>query len=76
MLTKSKFSASVFEDQRIELTDFAVVYDSPSIRAEPSVTFRFFVIVFFFFFENSKMVNRWARFCPGGPPSSVSHGSL
>jgi hypothetical protein len=24
------------------------------------------------FFEYSKMMNRQTRFCPGGPPSSVS----
>ena len=37
MYTKSKFSASVFEDQRLERTDFAVVHNSPSIGAGPSV---------------------------------------
>ena len=37
--TKSKFSASVFEDKlkRLERTDFAVVRDSSSTRAGPSV---------------------------------------
>ena len=35
--TKSKFSASVFEVQRLEQTDFAVVHDSPSIGRGQSV---------------------------------------
>ena len=38
-LNKSKFSASVFEDQRLERTDSAVVHDSSSIGTWPSVTF-------------------------------------
>ena len=37
-LNKSKFSASVFEDQRLERTDSAVVHDSSSIGTWPSVT--------------------------------------
>ena len=35
--TKSKFSASVFEVQRLEQTDFAAVHDSPSIGRGQSV---------------------------------------
>ena len=44
-------SASTFEDQRLEQTDFAVVHDSPSIRAGPSIAL----------FENSKMVSCQTR---------------
>ena len=34
---KVQFSASVFEDQGLERTDFAVVHDSSSTRAGPSL---------------------------------------
>ena len=55
MKIKSKFSVSVFEDQRPERTDFAVIHDSSSIRAGPSVGP---------FFLNLNMVNRQAGFVP------------
>ena len=66
-VNKVHFSVSVFEDQRLERTDFAVVHDSPSIGAGPSVVL--------FFFENMKIVNHQTRFCPRGLPSSESYGS-
>ena len=37
-VNKVQISASTFEDQRLERTDFAVVHDSPSIGAGPSIT--------------------------------------
>ena len=39
MYTIVQFSASTSEDQRLEQTDFAVVHDSPSIGAGPSIAF-------------------------------------
>ena len=36
-VSKVQFSVSVFEHQRLKQTDFAVVHDSPSIGAGPSV---------------------------------------
>ena len=37
IVNKVQFSVSVFEDQRLERTNFAVVHDSSSIGAGPSV---------------------------------------
>ena len=34
---KIQISASTFEDQRLEQTDFAVIHSSPSIGAVPSI---------------------------------------
>ena len=48
-----------------KVTDFAVVHDSPSIGAGPSIAL----------FQNSKMVSHQTMFCPGGPPLSESLGS-
>ena len=61
-----KFSALSFEDHRLEWTEFVVVHDSPSIGAGPSMAL----------VENSTMVNRQTKFCPGGLSSSRSHGQL
>ena len=36
-VNKVQISASTFEDQRLERTDFAVIHDSPSIGAGPSI---------------------------------------
>ena len=38
VVNKVQFSVSVFEDQRLKQTDFAVVHDSSSTGAGPSVT--------------------------------------
>ena len=36
-ISRFQISASTFKDQRLEQTDFAVVYNSPSIGAGPSI---------------------------------------
>ena len=36
-VNKARISASIFEDQRLERTDFAVVHGSPLIGAGPSI---------------------------------------
>ena len=61
-VNKVQISASNFEDQRLVRNDSTVVNDSPSIGAGQS-------IVLFQKLEDE------TRFCPGGPPSSESHGS-
>ena len=65
VVNKVKFSVSIFEDQRLEQTDFAVVHDSSSIGAGPSVAL----------FQKLEDGESSDKVCPGGPPSSKSHGS-